>query len=264
MAAQLSAAHSAWPTEFYKRTAESHYFSITVKDSRSSADRRTRATNSANSWAAFDTRPAKRFHRSISSRTAWVGLIVRSYLAGKQTQEGVFTPPADTKIRKIVFLGTPHFGSPATSLLGGVGGGDAQTDELQPGSPFVFDLGDLESGHRRPSRHRCDRRPRQCLERSLADECEIRRWRHNVDQRIARIRCSGAHAGNSLLPHRYCISALRRYNSKGNLADMNSAPITSPPRSCFPFLGDTAAWKTIGQPAAQNEFLSKNGGCCSG
>ena len=50
------------------------------------------------------------------------GLIVRSYLSGKQTQEGVFTPPADTKVRKIVFLGTPHFGTPATSLLGGLGG----------------------------------------------------------------------------------------------------------------------------------------------
>jgi hypothetical protein len=41
------------------------------------------------------------------------GLIVRSYLSGKQTAEGTFNPPAETKIRKLVFLATPHFGTAA-------------------------------------------------------------------------------------------------------------------------------------------------------
>ena len=74
------------------------------------------------------------------------GLIVRSYLSGKQPEEGVFTPPAETLVRKLVFLGTPHFGSPATSLLAGSGGGDAQTAQLQPGSRFVFDLATWNQG----------------------------------------------------------------------------------------------------------------------
>ncbi|HYP08926.1 MAG TPA: IPT/TIG domain-containing protein [Bryobacteraceae bacterium] len=73
------------------------------------------------------------------------GLIVRSYLAGKQTQEGVFTPPADTMLRKVVLLGTSHFGSPATNLLAG-GGGDAQSAQLEPGSRFTFDLATWNQG----------------------------------------------------------------------------------------------------------------------
>jgi hypothetical protein len=39
------------------------------------------------------------------------GLIVRSYLSGKQPASGAFTPPAVPKIRKSVFIGTRHFGS---------------------------------------------------------------------------------------------------------------------------------------------------------
>jgi uncharacterized protein (TIGR03437 family) len=60
----------------------------------------------------------------------------------------------------------------------------------------------------------------------------------------------------------YChtdIASLLCLNSKGNLADMNSADHQSA-QIILSFLGGSAAWKTIGQPAAQNEFLSKNGG----
>ena len=39
------------------------------------------------------------------------GLILRSYLAGKQNAAATFTPPADPRVRKAVFLGTPHYGS---------------------------------------------------------------------------------------------------------------------------------------------------------
>ncbi|MDQ6675674.1 MAG: hypothetical protein M3Z09_00090 [Acidobacteriota bacterium] len=39
------------------------------------------------------------------------GLIVRSYLSGKQEQDNTFSPPPLTHIRKAVFIATPHFGS---------------------------------------------------------------------------------------------------------------------------------------------------------
>src|SRR5690349_2055520 len=45
------------------------------------------------------------------------GLIVRSYLSGKQTTSGLFRPPAVIHIRKAVFLATPHFGS-GVAVLG--------------------------------------------------------------------------------------------------------------------------------------------------
>jgi uncharacterized protein (TIGR03437 family) len=70
------------------------------------------------------------------------GLIVRSYLAGKQQTAGAFSPPSTPKIRKAVFLATPHFGSfqannPLATLIFGQ---SAQTMEMQSGSQFLWDL----------------------------------------------------------------------------------------------------------------------------
>ena len=74
------------------------------------------------------------------------GLIVRSYLAGKSTASGVFNPPPTVKIRKAVFLATPHFGSPLADeastnpLLSSLYGGDLQILEMRRGSQFAWDL----------------------------------------------------------------------------------------------------------------------------
>ncbi|PYT24908.1 MAG: hypothetical protein DMG57_27015 [Acidobacteria bacterium] len=65
------------------------------------------------------------------------GLIVRSYLSGKQEQDGAFSPPAATRLQKIIFLATPHFGSGVAALGLGL---NAQLDELTSGSHFLFDL----------------------------------------------------------------------------------------------------------------------------
>ncbi|MBC7924128.1 MAG: hypothetical protein H7039_00575, partial [Bryobacteraceae bacterium] len=76
------------------------------------------------------------------------GMIVRSYLAGKQTARGVFQPPADPKIRRVVFLAVPFFGSflaDFTDVLPGYRL-DEQTRELQPGSAFTFDLATWNQG----------------------------------------------------------------------------------------------------------------------
>ena len=69
------------------------------------------------------------------------GLIVRSYLSGQQAS-GAFSPPSMSKIRKAVFLATPHFGSfQADSALAAVlfAAGN-QTNEMKRGSPFIWDL----------------------------------------------------------------------------------------------------------------------------
>ncbi len=75
------------------------------------------------------------------------GLILRSYLAGKQTAAGSFQPPASVAIRKAVFLATPHFGSglPLNPLVSAFAN-DAQTQELTSGSRFLFDLATWNQG----------------------------------------------------------------------------------------------------------------------
>lgn len=65
------------------------------------------------------------------------GLVVRSYLSGKQEAAGVFNPPASIPIRKAVFFATPNFGSPVGALAFGA---SKQTDELSSGSHFLMDL----------------------------------------------------------------------------------------------------------------------------
>lgn len=70
------------------------------------------------------------------------GLIVRAYLSGKQTTSGVFSPPANPKIRKAVFVASPHFGAIAADYnLAELFATNIQTQEMQPGSQFVWDLG---------------------------------------------------------------------------------------------------------------------------
>jgi uncharacterized protein (TIGR03437 family) len=70
------------------------------------------------------------------------GLIVRSYLSGKQITSGSFSPPVTQKIRKAVFIGTPHFGSfQADSLSADIFlGAGVQTNELKRASSYIWDL----------------------------------------------------------------------------------------------------------------------------
>jgi uncharacterized protein (TIGR03437 family) len=74
------------------------------------------------------------------------GLILRSYLAGKQAGSGVFTPPADTRIRKWVSIATPNFGALIPSPFGAFLP-DTQARELLPGSQFLFDLATWNQNH---------------------------------------------------------------------------------------------------------------------
>lgn len=70
------------------------------------------------------------------------GLVLRSYLSGKQNAAGVFQPPQATHVRKVVFLATPHFGTGVAVMLGGA----LQLQELASGSRFLFDLATWNQG----------------------------------------------------------------------------------------------------------------------
>lgn len=73
------------------------------------------------------------------------GLILRSYLAGKLPGGG-FSPPADTRIRKAILLGTPNFGSLALVSLFVTASADIQLIQLLPGSPFQWQLNTWNQG----------------------------------------------------------------------------------------------------------------------
>lgn len=71
------------------------------------------------------------------------GLIVRSYLSGKQSGAAVFNPPGITHLRKLVFVATPNFGTGITDVLPF---STTQLDELTSGSRFLFDLATWNQG----------------------------------------------------------------------------------------------------------------------
>jgi uncharacterized protein (TIGR03437 family) len=70
------------------------------------------------------------------------GLVLRSYLSGKQNTASSFAPPEATHVRKVVFLATPHFGTGLGQLLPS----NNQVKELTSGSRFLFDLGTWNQG----------------------------------------------------------------------------------------------------------------------
>lgn len=68
------------------------------------------------------------------------GLIVRAWLAGKLPQGG-FSPPDVVRIRKAVFIATPHAGLLSIAGLLDANVTDSQTTEMFAGSEFLWDLG---------------------------------------------------------------------------------------------------------------------------
>jgi pimeloyl-ACP methyl ester carboxylesterase len=68
------------------------------------------------------------------------GLIARAYLAGKSQTSGVFFPPANPMVRKLVAIGTPHFGSFQAGYIG------IQESEMALGNQFLWDLATWNQG----------------------------------------------------------------------------------------------------------------------
>jgi uncharacterized protein (TIGR03437 family) len=186
------------------------------------------------------------------------GLIVRSYLSGKQEQEGVFSPPASAHIRKIVFLATPHFGSSVAALGVGV---NPQLDELSSGSHFLFDLATWNDNGD-------DLRGIDAVAlignggTGLATTpgfddgvvaltaASLRFYQAGRTRIVPMCHTDG---GGLISIGGFCDS-----NAKG-IADIQSAADDTA-RFVISFLNGTADWQTIGEAAEQNKFLSVDGG----
>jgi len=196
------------------------------------------------------------------------GLILRSYLAGKQL-DGSYRPPSNqapgggvlgatspSALRKAVFLATPNFG---TAIPLGFSG-DKQLDELRSGSLFTFDLATWNQGTD-------DFRGIDAL--ALAGNAgtgaaTIARFDDGVVSltsasigfaRPGRTRILPVcHTGPGLIT----VAGLCPANTPG-IADVSSATTLSA-RIVTSFLADTADWTVFGQPAQENEYLFAGGG----
>jgi len=67
------------------------------------------------------------------------GLITRAYLSGLQAN-GSLVPPANPRVRKLVFVAEPNFGSFIATTIG------TQTAEMIPGSPLLWELATWNQG----------------------------------------------------------------------------------------------------------------------
>lgn len=68
------------------------------------------------------------------------GLIARAYLSGKSQTPGVFSAPMNPMVRKLVTIGTPHFGSFQAGYIG------TQESEMALGNQFLWDLATWNQG----------------------------------------------------------------------------------------------------------------------
>src|SRR5260370_20053125 len=189
------------------------------------------------------------------------GLIVRSYLSGRQPAFGAFQPPVDTRVRKWVSIATPNFGalipSPIADFLP-----DIQLRELVPGCQFLFDLATWNQNHD-------DLRGVDTVG-IMGNAGGFGPLAGTNDGTVAVTSASMSFAlpdeRKRVLP--YCHWA-------GNLTSILGLGCDAPPLARIQndnplswqivdsFLSGTDAWKTIGHPPSKDKFLSQYGGMLS-
>ena len=178
------------------------------------------------------------------------GLIVRAYLAGK-TLSG-YAPPAKTRIRKVVFLGVPHFGSYTAVPLPLL---PVQVSQLAEGSPFVWDLSTWNVGAD-------DLRGVDALGIAGAG-CPLGLIPEAGDGVVAVTSASLAFAREPertrVLPYRHSPSVLGPCPARTALANIDSASHLSY-RAIVSFLGGSEEWRAIGLSAAEHPALAATGG----
>ena len=193
------------------------------------------------------------------------GLIVRSYLSGKQQASGAFSPPATPKIRKSVFIGTPHFGSfQADSVLADIVFGlGNQTNEMKRGSQFIWDLATW-------NQYGDDLRGTDAL--AVIGNAGSFEELSNASDGVVALTSGSlefAEPGRTRIVG-YCHvptnSGLEEAVEAGYLGCTGPgiAYIDSPSHPTYQivssFLADSGSWQSVGAAIAQNQYLSKYGG----
>lgn len=186
------------------------------------------------------------------------GLIVRSYLSGKQEQDNTFSPPVTTHIRKAVFLATPHFGTGTAAFGLGL---DQQLDELSSGSHFLSELAAWNDGTD-------DLRGIDAVAIIGNGGTGLATMKGFDDGVVALTSASLGfyQTGRTrILPLCHTdpdgLTGLARFcdSSVKGIAKVRAASDDTA-RVVLSFLNGTAEWQTVGQAAEQNPFLSTGTG----
>ena len=182
------------------------------------------------------------------------GLIARAYLAGKGQSSGVFSPPASPKVRKLVEIATPHFGSFQAGDIG------TQESEMARGSQFIWDLATWNQGQD-------DLRGVDAL--AIIGNAGTYGSTNNASDGVVSLTSGSlgfAQPDQRTRVVPYChvtpgfLTGLGMscYNNQG-IADIND-PSHLSAQIVRSFLADTAAWQSVGTTPAQDQYLSKYGG----
>ncbi len=178
------------------------------------------------------------------------GLIVRSWLSGKSATG--FEPPAQTRVRKAVFLGTPHFGSYSAVSIPLL---PPQVAQLAEGSAFIWDLATWNMGGD-------DLRGVDALAIAGAG-CPLGATPEAGDGVVALTSASLGFSREAertrVLPYRHTSTILGPCPARTLLANIDNASHLSY-RALTSFLAGTDEWRAIGLSAAEHSVLAWSGG----
>jgi uncharacterized protein (TIGR03437 family) len=182
------------------------------------------------------------------------GLIARAYLAGKGQSSGSFSPPVNHKIRKLIAIATPHFGSFQAGYIG------TQESEMVPGNQFLWDLATWNQGQD-------DLRGVDAL--AIIGNAGTYGTTNNASDGVVSL-TSGSlgfvepDQRTRIVPYCHITPGfltglgMSCANNHG-IADIDSASHLSA-QIVRSFLADTPAWQSVGYTPSADPFLSRYGG----
>src|ERR1017187_850943 len=182
------------------------------------------------------------------------GLIARAYLAGKGQTSGVFAPPANPKVRKLVAIATPHFGSFKAGYIG------TQESEMALGNQFLWDLATWNQGQD-------DLRGVDAL--AVIGNAGTHGTTNNASDGVVSLPSPSLgfvepDQRTRIVPYCHVTPgfltglAMSCSNNQG-IADIND-PSHLTAQIVRSFLADTTAWQSIGNPPSTDPFLRIYGG----
>jgi len=178
------------------------------------------------------------------------GLIARAYLAGLQS-DGSLAPPANPRVRKLILIATPNFGSFIAAQYLAIG---AQVVEMAPGSPFLWALN-------RWNQFADDLRGVDAL--AIAGNGGPLSGQQKASDGVVAL-SSGAlgftrdAAHTRILPYCHTDGLAIVGCTAGGIAEADAAPETA--QIVRSYLSGTSAWTAIGGTPDKDTILSQEGG----